>query len=388
MARAFPFAICLSLLTAPSSFAQSPPPNDWFTRVAFSPAFVVANNPFASAGSPTDPSIGSAPSVAIEVGRQTDGRREWHRMYGLPSYGFGVSIASPGDSRGMSRPVDAYTFFSWPFAQPTERIQITSDFGMGLSWNWKVFDPQTNSYATVLGSNVNARIDWGFYLRYIVTPQTSLYAGVDYTHRSNGGMRQPDFGINVFGPSVALRYNLAPEYLDLPVPELPPFRPSWEFVAGGAGGRKNVAVDGNSDLRHSFGAFDATAAVQRHFYRFGKIAVGTDMTYDGSTEARVAGLGSAANRTTVQQRGALFDRLAMSVYGGYEHVIGRFGAIVQVGYKLANGSDEADSPRLYERYGWRYRLNNHYWSEFAIRSVKDQRADFLEFGAGYVTRWR
>ena len=74
---------------------------------------------------------------------------------------------------------------------------------------------------TVLGSNMNARIDWGFYVRYILTPQTSLYAGLDYTHRSNGGMRQPDFGINVLGPNVALRYNLAPERFPISITEPP-----------------------------------------------------------------------------------------------------------------------------------------------------------------------
>ena len=113
-------------------------------------------------------------------------------------------------------------------------------------------------------------------------------------------------------------------------------------------------------------AFDATAALQNHFYRFGKFAAGTDVTYDGTIGAR----------------------LAIAPYVGYEHVIGRFGAIVQVGYKVVNNSTAPDAARLYERYGWRYHFSDHYWSEFAIRAVKDQRADFMEFGAGYRTLWR
>ena len=357
------YALALALLIPRASFAQDASP--WFTRAGFAPAYVVSNNPFLLTASPVEQQIGAVPSMTLEIGRQTDGSSDWHHAYGLPSYGFGVSIASPGAGAGVSRPVDAYTFFSWPFAQPSEHVQITTDFGMGLSWNWKAFNPQTRAYEAVLGSNVNARIDWGFYVRYIMTPQTSLYAGVDYTHRSNGGMRQPDFGINVLGPSIAVRHNFAPEHLPVAIVEPPPFHPAWELVVGGAGGVKNVMLDGNSNLPSTGAAFDATAALQRHFYRFGKLAAGTDVTHDGTAAGR----------------------LAVAPYAGYEHVIGRFGAIVQVGYKVVNNSDEPDAARLYERYGWRYHFNDHYWSEFAIRG-NGHRADFLEVGAGYRTAWR
>ena len=193
---AFLLWLCFALWPADEAYGQASGPSPWFTRVGFTPAYVVATNPFSTSGQAAE-RIGSAPSITVEMGRQTNGSRDWHHLYGLPAYGFGVSVASIGN--GVSRPVDAYTFFSWPFARPSERLHLTTDFGMGLSWNWKAFNPQTNSYATVLGSDLNARVDWGFYLRYIATSQTSVYGGVDFTHRSNGGTRQPDQGINVIG---------------------------------------------------------------------------------------------------------------------------------------------------------------------------------------------
>jgi hypothetical protein len=63
-----------------------------------------------------------------------------------------------------------------------------------------------------------------------------LYTGVDYTHRSNGGLVQPDFGINVIGPKVALQYNLGSETPTRHDREPKPFQPAWEFIVGGAGG--------------------------------------------------------------------------------------------------------------------------------------------------------
>jgi hypothetical protein len=384
VARRMTLAVCFVLSWGRPGYCQGLEASPWFTRVGFTPAYVFETNPFSLSEAPADKQIRSAPSITIEMGRQTDGSRDWHHLYGMPSYGFGVSLASPGNGSQISRPVDAYTFFSWPFARLSERVQVTTDFGMGISWNWKAFNQQTNSYTTVLGSNMNARIDWGFYLRYIMTPQTSLYAGVDYTHRSNGGTRQPDQGINVIGPSVALRYNLGPERRQSAIKEPPPFLPAWEFVIGGAGGLKDVVEKTHPDLRHDFGAFDVTAGLQRHFYRYGKIAAGTDVTYDGATGARVDFL----NGVSVQRRAGPAERLSMGLYGGYEHLIGRFSAIVQVGYNVANGSEEPERPRLYERYGWRYQFNDRFFGTMAVRAIKDHKADFVEFGVGYKTRWR
>ena len=44
-----------------------------------------------------------------------------------------------------------------------DRLDLTTDFGMGVSWGWKEFDGETASESSVLGSDLNARIDWGFY---------------------------------------------------------------------------------------------------------------------------------------------------------------------------------------------------------------------------------
>jgi hypothetical protein len=379
--RAVIAALGCVLITANGAGAQTPGASPYFTRFGFSPAYVIATNPFSvgeAAAAGRD--VSAVPSVTVEIGRQTDGSREWHHLYGFPAYGFGVSFASIGS--GSSRPVDAYTFFSWPFARPSERVQLTSDFGMGLSWNWKTLNPQTNTYASVLGSNMNVRIDWAFYLRYVLTPQTSLYAGADFTHRSNGGMQQPDQGINVIGPSVGVRYNLSPERAPRRFVDDSTFHPAWEFVVGASGGRKNV-LDEVNYLQRDFTTANITAAAQRRFYRYGKLAAGTDVLYDGSADAR----GDAVDDDLVY-RGTLGDRLALGFYGGYEHIIGRFGAIVQVGYKAVKGTDAPNAARLYERYGWRFHFTDSVWGTFAVRAIDDRKADALEFGLGYRTRRR
>ena len=135
-------------------------------------ARIFSDNPFDSSTEASTNPISWGPNLTVEVGRQTDGSQEWHHLYGIPSWGLGFSLASFGNGAHHIRPIEAYTFFSWPFVRLNDRLDLTTDFGMGVSWGWKEFDGETASESTVLGSDLNARIDWGFYLRYATTPRT------------------------------------------------------------------------------------------------------------------------------------------------------------------------------------------------------------------------
>jgi hypothetical protein len=353
--------------------------NPWFVRFGLSSSHIVSTNPFDLIRDRDGGPIERGFDLTLEAGRQTDGSTEWHRMYGLPSYGFGVSIASFRNDVAHSQPLEAYTFFSWPFVRLNDRLDVTTDLGMGLSWHWKTHNHTTNSYAAPLSSDLNAYIDWGFYLRWATTPRTLLYTGLDYTHRSNGGVVQSDQGINVIGPRIALQYNFAPAARKYWAVDRPPFQPAWEFLVGGAAGLKSVAEGTTPMFQQRFGTLDVTACAQRHFYQFGKVAAGTDLTYDGSTGARLES-GQPARRAGPG------DRWALALYGGYEHVIGRFGAILQPGYILTRGFENPESSRFYQRFGWRYHVTERFWSSVSIRAKAGRKADALEFGVGYRVR--
>jgi hypothetical protein len=371
--------LAVALLWPAAAAAQPTGINPWFVRGGLTPAFIIPTNPFST----NDPSgqIDRAPSVTLEVGRRTDGSSEWHELYGMPSYGFGFALASFRNHIEHARPVEAYAFFSWPFVSLTRRLDLTTDFGTGVSWNWKRVNEQDGSSQIVLGSNLNARIDWGFYLRYLMTPRSIVYAGVDFTHRSNGGMVQPDIGINVIGPKVMMQYNLGAFGPNIPTPHdvRPPqgFEPVWDVIVGGSGGMKNVVeLTGSRD----FGSFVGTAGAQRQFYPFGRLAMGTDVTYDGSVAAITT---SAIQRAFENTDGPW----ALGVYGGYEHIIGRFSAFLHLGYTVVRGLDDPEVPRAYQRFGWRYQVNDRLFATFAVRAIEIRRADALEVGMGVRVPW-
>jgi len=357
--------------------------NGWFVRVASSWTRVLTPSNFVSGEN-------VARTLTVDIGRQTDGTRDWHRMYNYPSYGVGVFIGRFDQHRELGHPFATYGFFSWPFPV-SDRAQVTADFGLGVSWNWAGFDPKTNPMNTALGSAVAYHVDADIALRYLANTRASVYTGVNVAHWSNGGTRQPNLGLAVIGPKIGVRYNFASQVVPSRArpADLPRFEPAWEFVVGAAGGLKNATAATNAlidfaDRRRDFGAFNITAGLQRHLYRFGKVAAGTDVTYDGATGARA----DLLDGERVESRAPSGRRFTVGLYGGYEHVIARFSTFVQLGTTVWRGFEDVEVPRLYQRYGVRFHLSDHVWSTFAVRTTKWRKANFLEFGVGYRVRWR
>jgi hypothetical protein len=364
VARGRHLVVAAALLWPAVCVAQTAESNPWFVRVGATPSFILPTNPFSLNSAQAGDPIGWAPGVTVEVGRQTDGSKAWHELYNMPSYGFGISTASFQNRGEIVRPLEAYTFFSWPFGRLSDRLDLTSDFSVGVSWNWMPMNTSSSSSQTVLGSNLNARIDWGFYLRFLSTPHTVVYTGIDFTHRSNGGLVQPNQGINVLGPKVQMQYNFGPatQFFRETRPA-PPFHPSWQSVIGGSLGVKNVIESTTPLVRRDFRVFEGMAELQRQFYTFGRIASGVDLTYDEAS--RYSSVGT---------------------YAGYEHIIGRFSALLHAGYVVARGIEAPDTPRFYQRYGLRYQLSRRAFTTLAVRAVEGRKADALQIGGGYRLR--
>ena len=368
----------------PSSRADADDrPDSWFVRVAYTPARVLAASDFQSGG-------GDARAMTIEIGRQTGGGREWHRVYNYPAYGVGFYAARFGHDRELGRPLAAYGFFSWPFPL-SPRTALSADLGIGVAWNWTAFDAATNPTNTALGSTAAYHVDGGVLLHYLVAGRASVYGGMTVTHWSNGATKQPNLGLAVIGPKIGVRYDFAPRAVPAAARRERPalFVPAWEFVAGLGGSTKNVVAAGappvaGIDRRRSFNAVNLTTGVQRHFYRFGRIAGGVDLTYDGAAGARV----DVVDGREIESRAPADRRGAVGVFGGYEHVMARLSVLLQLGYAAWRGFDDPEVPRFYQRYGARFLLTDHLWSTFAVRAVKGRKASFMELGLGYRVVWR
>ena len=364
--------------------------NPWFIRVGYQPGWVIPTSNFIRGINANHKPIRSMQSLKFEVGLQTDGTQDWHHDYNFPSYGIGFYTADFSNKEELGSPVGTYGFLSLPLLRLSESVDLTTDFGIGVAFGFKPFDPETNRFNRATGSSITAYLDWGLYLNYLLSTKLDVAGGLSFTHFSNGRTREPNIGLNTLAPRMSLRYNFHQERKTLLRRNLTEFKPSWELLFAVSGGSKNIsALTDNIELqqvdrRQIFGVANFSTGIQRHFYRKGKLGGGIDVSYDGSANARID---LTADRHVVKSRGSAVERLNFGLFGGYEHIFHRFLLTTQLGYYVQRGRNDDRVQDLYQRFGFKFNLSENIFAGINVRFIDFNRADYIEWTTGYRFKW-
>ena len=359
--------------------------NPWFLRAGYQPGWVIPTSDFVEGVNAGGEPIDAVQAFRFEIGRQTDGSQDWHHAYRFPSYGIGFYAANFGNEEELGSPVGVYGFLSLPLASLGESTDLTTDFSIGMAFDFEPFDPETNPFNRAIGSVTTLSFDWGFYLKYLLSTKLDLAGGVSFTHFSTGRIREPNLGLNTLAPKVSLRYNFHQQRPTFVRRSLPEFRPTWELLFAVAGGSKNISAATDSPelqevgRRETFGVANFSTAIQRHFYRQGKVGGGMDVSYDGSANACI----DLLDGRIVESRGSGTDMLNLGLFGGYEHVFHRFLLAVDLGYYVWQGRDDGRVPDLYQRLGFTFDLSENIFARIKFRFFDFSKADYIEWTTGY-----
>lgn len=370
--------------------APSTTQNPWFLRFGYQPGWVHQGSGFVKGENAAGEPIDTLQSFKFEFGRQTDGSQDWHHAYRFPSYGMGIFGAGFGNDEELGSPLAVYGFLTLPLANLGERVDLSTDFGIGMAFGFVPFDPETNPFNRAIGSSATVYIDWGFYLRYLLSEKVDVAGGMSFTHFSNGRVREPNIGLNAFTPVSMVRYNFH-EHRPVLVTRPPQqaFQPGWELDLVFGGGTKNISASTDNamlldtDRRNTFGVANVSTALLRHFHRYGKVGGGVDVAYDGSTDTRVDLAGGAP----IESRAPVAKRLNVGVFGGYQHLFGRFIILLDVGYYVWRGRTDGRVPEFYQRLGFKFDLTESLFAGVNVRFFDFGKSDYIEWHAGYRFWW-
>ena len=328
--------------------------------------------------------IESHPYQAVDVrfGMFGYGKRKWHQLHHYPTYGLGVGkyFFQPSDNI-LGNPVVAYLFFNeTPFR--FKRASIGYDFSMGLAFHWKAYDSQTNPDQLVIGSAVAGLLGLKVQYELALTERVGATFGIGINHFSNGRIRSPNRGLNLYGIHASIRYGLSQPRSDSPKtstttsPEkisyvLAPFKPFYEFYAVGSIGFVTTFQDrDNPAIYYMAGSASVDAA--RHYRYKGKYGLGFDWSYDESLKV-------------VYQNdypGGVPTNLLYwpGIHLSHEYMVHRWTFITQAGVNLKVTGDKGTG---FGRVAIRYDLGEHVFIRVGLRVYKTIVSDFIEWGVGY-----
>lgn len=140
----------------------------------------------------------------VGFGRQSAGEEYWHEYFGYPRYGFRINY-NHYDKKMYGDNIALYPYIQAPFFR-SGRFSLDYSLGLGLAYHLETFDKIKNPDNVYIGSSLTAVIDLTVVADYQISDYFGLFAGIGFSHYSNGATTYPNKGLNGLTMLAGVRY--------------------------------------------------------------------------------------------------------------------------------------------------------------------------------------
>jgi len=330
-----------------------------------------------------DETISSYGALEVKFAWQNSNPEGWASQYGYPSYGFGLYSGELGDPQIFGHPNAIFGFINFPISNPSKRNAFRIEPSLGFTYNLEPYDTEKNPLNDAIGSRVTVYFNVNFGWAYKWTKELDLLYGMDFSHFSNGRSNTPNWGLNMLGFNLGLRYHYnADEFKiskdpyaprSLPARYLRPERKLNTkvednqsinlYVAGGT--VQTYPEEGESFDNERYNTFSAVVDYQHKFNNMHGISAGFDFFYDASLETRFPDDSS--------------QYYLVGVHGGYDFMFYKFTLGAHLGTYL---TDNRGKKPYFARVGIRYEVFKWAFAQVGLKTDAFA-ADWIEFGVGF-----
>ncbi len=315
---------------------------------------------------------------------QNSNSESWASQYGYPAYGIGVYSGFIGDPQIFGNPNAIFGFINFPISKPFRRNAFSLEPALGLTYNLEPFDSATNPTNDAIGSRIAVYFNVNFGWVYKWTKELDIAYGLDFTHFSNGRTNTPNWGLNMFGLNLGLRYHYnADEHKVNDDPYAKRTlnarfkRPERKlntkgvnnqsinfFVAAGTV-QNYPEVVGDPFDESRYLTLSLVLDYQHKFNNMHGATAGLDYFYDASLEARFPGDDSQLH--------------LVGIHAGYDFMFYKFTISGHAGTYL---TDSRGKEPYYVRASIRYDLLDWAYAQVGLKTDAFA-ADWIEFGIGF-----
>lgn len=313
------------------------------------------------------------------------GQESWHQIFRYPTYGLGIYQAFffPRNNQ-LGNPGAFYMFFNQSLLG-NEKISFGYDLSAGLAYNFLNYDPDHNPEQLAIGTAQNIIFQIEVETGFRILERLDGSVGLGFTHFSNGRIRTPQRGINLYHLSGKLRYHMGASYRKNGLREgwpkvrpepihhvIPKFNRRWEFYicpsAGVATPEEQINWE-DRNIHYFMASIDLSTAY--HYAYFGKIGLGIDLFYDESLNEK---------RGTPQSSLPFEDELYWGTHILHEFMIQRFRVVSHLGITM---SQREYKGKWFARIGLRYNFAKNFYFRSVLKTPGGFKADWIEWGIGY-----
>jgi hypothetical protein len=374
--------VCLDVKAGQSELADSVKRKDWTIFALYQQGSVLQSNPFLRGSNINHRPIKSFRAISMEFLWQTTGKKLWEQLYNYPRYGIGLYNVRFVNSNELGSPVAVYGKLEIPILR-YEKFSFMTHLGGGFAFNWKSYSE--NRFNFVMGADESFFSEGGLSLEYKLTPELLIDAGITFTHFSNGALKVPNDGVNLFGPKISLGYNfdnIKTEYARHPVPV---FQKNTELFISFFTAFKNETLNSRDTINGSkYGSIyysigGLSMAINRQVGYRSKFGVGIMAAYLGSANSSII----IENGKCVDKNASFREGFELSIFPSYELVIARLSILFQPAVYLYRAKYPSRDPGTYQRIGIKYNVVNDLYLGLFLHGYKFNTSDYVEITFGY-----
>jgi len=314
------------------------------------------------------------------------GQEAWHQIFRYPTYGIGIYQAFfvPQNNQ-LGNPGAMYLFFNQHLLG-NEKFYFGYDLAFGISYNFLNYHPDYNPEQMAIGTAQNIIFQLEAEAGFRILKRLDGAVGIGFTHFSNGRIRTPQRGINLYHLSGKLRYHMSALYRKEGLKEgwpkvrpehihhvLPKFNPRWEFYVS-----PNVGITTPEEypmwldrsIHYMMASLDLSMAY--HYTYFGKIGMGIDFFYDESLVEK---------QKNPQISLSCGDKMYWGSHILHEFMIHRVRVVTHLGITLSQRDYKG---KWFSRVGLRYDFAKHFYFRGLLKTPGGFKADWIEWGLGYA----
>lgn len=349
---------------------------------------VIPTNNFVKGVNYNDTPVNRYQSMSLQFGWQTFGKKNWQQIYGYPYIGAGFYMVNFHRPQDLGQPAGGYVFLNGPFVR-WKKASFNYQTGIGTLFGWIPYDEETNPYQIAIGAKRSVILDFGISFNYLISKHIEVDAGLTFTHYSNGSMTMPNYGINVYGPRLGLKYNFngQAEFIQN---EITKYENQYELQMEFRMALKQITPD-TSNINYespysgdTYGIYGISSTINKQISYKTKLGFGFDLIYDGSTNAQIEEESNGQQTSTA----STLQSMAFGIFPSYELVVHNLSLLVQPGFYLYK-KKIGDKPNIfYQRIGLKYHFIKNMYAGVNIHAYNFKVADYVEWNIGYRMIWK
>lgn len=308
--------------------------------------------------------------LQLEVSRFNYSEKSWQSCNCYARTGFSFLFFDYGNNAQLGQSYNL-SFFIEPYLNVNNKLTFSYRAAMALTYLNRVYDAVDNSENLFYSSPISYMLLVSLNANYEVHKNWRLNTSLNYNHISNGGMKQPNLGMNFPTLSVGVDYVLNPMEKSLPKYEKKETHSKRGLIyARFSGSIKTIESNDTVLGTVQKPVIGLEAGYLKPISKLNGLSAGIEIMSDGSW------------RELNSRWGADFDHRTFNVMIGHHFLLGKFNFGQQLGIYAYKNYPNTSSP-FYQRYSLFYQMGKYLNLGFSLKAHVEV-AEIMDVRIGMV----